>query len=211
MRLDDYIGELNKIELLTPEREAELWEAYKERGDTEARREILSSYQPLVFKNALPYRSFECVMDIIQEGIVGLIEAVESYDHERGIAFSLFAVHRIRGRMKNFLKKEGLADVAIIDGEVDESGLSRSEMIADTSASVAEMAESHVLSEKLHEALARLPQKERLVLENVYMGSSEVSEVAEQMNLSTSHIYRLQKTGIRRIRGMMARFISMWE
>ncbi|MGN0940967.1 MAG: sigma-70 family RNA polymerase sigma factor [Selenomonadaceae bacterium] len=210
MRLEDYMAELNKIKLLSPEREAELWRAYKEDGDMAARREIISSYQPLVFKNAMAYRSSDVIMDIIQEGTVGLIEAVESYDHTKGVAFSLFAVHRIRGRMKNFLRQEGLADIAAVD-VVTEDGMTRGDKIVDPSASVPDVAESHVLAEKLRESMARLPQKERLVLEEVYMGSSDVSDVAAEMNLSTSHIYRLQKTGIRRIRGMMSRFMNLWN
>lgn len=45
-------------------------------------------------------------MDLVQEGIIGLIEAVEKFDHERGVAFSLYAIHRIRGRMLNFMGKK---------------------------------------------------------------------------------------------------------
>lgn len=50
-------------------------------------------------------------MDVVQEGTVGLIEAAESYDHRRGVAFSLFAVHRIRGRMMDWLAAEAKGGV----------------------------------------------------------------------------------------------------
>ena len=56
MRLEEYMQELNKIALLPPEKEAALWCAFKENGDADARRQIIQAYQPLVFKNALPYR-----------------------------------------------------------------------------------------------------------------------------------------------------------
>ncbi len=210
MRFEDYIRELSEIETLAPEREAALWRAFKEERDEEARREIIQSYQPLVFKNALPYRTMDSIMDLIQEGTVGLIEAVESYDHRRGVAFSLFAVHRIRGRMMNFLKREGNSALACIDGAVDEDGLSLKDRLVDTAASVSEQAEVHELSARVREALSRLPRKERLVLEQVFLGRAEIRDVAEQMNLSTSHIYRLQKTGIRRIRGMLSKFMHYW-
>ncbi len=210
MRFEDYIRELSEIETLDPEREEALWRAFKEERDEEARREIIQSYQPLVFRNALPYRAMDSVMDLIQEGTVGLIEAVESYDHRRGVAFSLFAVHRIRGRMMNFLKREGDSALACIDGTLDENGLSLKDRLVDTAASVPEQAEVHELSARVREALSRLPNKERLVLEQVFLGSAEVRDVAAQMNLSTSHIYRLQKTGIRRIRGMLSKFMHYW-
>lgn len=210
-QLDQYVHELNKIKLLTPEREAVLWKAFKECDDSAARKELIQSYQPLVFKQALAYRSMDIIMDILQEGTVGLIEAVESYDPSRGVAFSLFAVHRIRGRMINFLKREGRSDLACIDGAVDEDGFSLKDQIADPCASVQEQAETHELSARVKEALLRLPKKERLVLEEVYIGTTDIGTAAEQLNVSESHIYRLQKTGIRRIRGMMSRFMQHWK
>ena len=73
LRLDEYIRELKKIELLSPDEEARLWDACKRRGDEAARARLIQSYQPLVFKQAMPYRSSEYVMDLIQEGTVGLI------------------------------------------------------------------------------------------------------------------------------------------
>ncbi|MBO4853513.1 MAG: sigma-70 family RNA polymerase sigma factor [Schwartzia sp.] len=211
MRLDEYIRELKKIEILSPEEEARLWEACKTRGDERARARLIQSYQPLVFKQATPYRGSEHVMDVIQEGTVGLIEAVESFDPTRGVAFSLFAVHRIRGRMKDFLKKEGASDAPCIDGMMDAEGVPMRERIVDTSALPDEQAEQNVLAARLREAMARLPQKERVVLEEVYFSGGGIDGVADELHLSASRIYRLQKTGIRRIRGMMARFMQHWH
>lgn len=210
LRLEEYMQELNKIALLPPEKEAALWCAFKENGDADARRQIIQAYQPLVFKNALPYRGLDTIMDIIQEGTVGLIEAVENYEHRRGVAFSLFAVHRIRGRILNFLRREGAVALACLEERVGEDGLSPKDRLVDPSVSVAEQAEEHELSARLREALARLPQKERLVLEEVCIGSAAVGDVAARLNVSPSHIYRLQKTAIRRIRGMLSRFMQRW-
>lgn len=211
LRLEEYIRELNQIEMLSPEEEARLWAAYKGARDEDARRRLIESYQPLVFKQAAAYRASGAVMDILQEGTVGLIEAAETYDPARGVAFSLFAVHRIRGRMKDFLRREGASDIACIDGLVDEDGVPAKERIADPCASLEEQAERHMLAERLRAAMTRLPRKERIVLEAVYLGGGEIGGVAEALHLSTSHIYRLQKTGIRRIRGMMARFMQHWR
>ena len=85
MRLEDYMKELQSVELLEPDEEAALWRAYKSGGDMVARRRIIESYQPLVFKQAMPYRALPGIMDVIQEGTVGLIEAVERYDPARGV------------------------------------------------------------------------------------------------------------------------------
>ena len=115
MKLEEYLKELEKVELLPLEEEKRLWQAFKECGERAARQRLIEAYQPLVFKTALPWRASENIMDIIQEGTVGLIEAAESFDWQRGVAFSLFAVHRIRGRMRNYLQKEGKSAVACMD------------------------------------------------------------------------------------------------
>lgn len=80
----------------------------------------------------------------------------------------------------------------------------------DMSPTVAEQAECHELAGQLHRAMERLPAKEKAVLENVYLASRDVATVAEDMDLSPGHIYRLQKMGIRRIRGMLSRFMQNW-
>lgn len=208
MKLEEYLRELEKVELLSLEEERSLWQAFKERGARAARQRLIESYQPLVFKTALPWRASESIMDIIQEGTVGLIEAVESFDWQRGAAFSLFAVHRIRGRMLNFLQKEGRSDIACMDAPRTD-GRNLWELLPDTALSVAEQAELGLMTRELHRALARLPQKERLVLESVYLKSEAVSKIAGALDVSAAHIYRLQKRGIRRVRGMLSRFMRL--
>ena len=202
----DYVKKLADVQKLTPTEEGELWRAYKERGDEAARRRIIESYQPLVFREVMPYRALPAVMDAVQEGTIGLIEAVEHYEPIRGVAFSLFAVHRIRGRMLNFLQKEGRRDIACMD-EPRTDGRSPWELLPDPALSVAEQTELGLMTEELHRALARLPQKERLVLEGVYLKSEAVAKIAEVLDVSAAHIYRLQKSGVRRVRGMLSRFM----
>ncbi|MDD6382789.1 sigma-70 family RNA polymerase sigma factor [Mitsuokella sp.] len=210
MRLEQYMKELNKVQLLSPEDEQALWQAFKEEGDTAARQRLIESYQPLVFKQAMPFAHLPCIMDVIQEGTVGLIEAVERYDHVRGVAFSLFAVHRIRGRMLDFLRREGRVDIACMEEKLEDASGTLKENLIDTSASVTEQAESHELSGKLHQAMERLPAKERAVLEGMYLRSEGAAQMADSLQVSSSHIYRLQKSGIRRVRGMLSRFMQYW-
>lgn len=210
MRFAQYVEELQKVKPLQREAEAALWRAFKEAGDEDARRQIIEAYQPLVFKQALPFRSQQNVMDVLQEGTVGLIEAVERYEPERGVAFSLFAIHRIRGRMLDFLQKEGRSDSPCMDVWLEDSGVTLKENLRDEAPTVAEQAETHELVGRLRTAMERLPVKEKAVLENVYLASRDVATVAEDMDLSPGHVYRLQKTGIRRIRGMLAKFMQNW-
>ncbi len=91
--LQKYLTELKKIRMLSPEEERELW-IREEEGDEAAHQKLISSYQPLVFKTAVQFHMPEEVtLELIQEGTVGLLEAAESYDYTKGVAFSLSLIH----------------------------------------------------------------------------------------------------------------------
>ena len=204
MRLEEYLVELQKVKILSPNEEKELWQRFKIHQEAAARQKLIESYQPLVFKVAMPYRDMENIMDMIQEGTVGLIEAAESYNVDRGVAFSLYAVHRIRGRMIDFLRREGRVDLPCINNDFIEQAAE----VADYGPSVSEQVETHEMIGRLRQAMNRLPHNERTVLESIYLDSQEARTVAQKLELSVSHIYRLQKQGIKRVRGMLSRFMK---
>lgn len=205
----DYVKKLADVQKLTPAEERELWRTYKERGDEAARRRIIESYQPLVFREVMPYRALPSVMDAVQEGTIGLIEAVERYDPARGVAFSLYAVHRVRGRILDFLRREGRVDLPCLEAETGSCETAK-ELLVDARPSVAELAEHHALVGVLGAAMDRLPARERLVLEGVTIGGARAQSMAESLGVTPAQIYRLQQKGIRRIRGMLSRFMQHW-
>lgn len=212
MELSEYLKELKKIKMLNIEEETKLWREYKINQDIKARQVLIESYQPLVFKAVMQLKVNDNVMDIVQEGTVGLIEAVENYNHERSVAFSLYALHRIRGRMLNFLQKEGGVELTYIDKPMynGDNVTTLGENIIDLAPTVSNQVEQSFLVDQLNHAIQRLPEKEQLVLQSVYMKDQDVKEVAESLDLSTTHIYRLQKRGIKRIRGMLSNLMKHW-
>ena len=73
-----------------------------------------------------------------------------------------------------------------------------------------EQVENAVFSERLHSALDRLPGKEKAVLEGMYLGTADAKDMADSLSVSLAHVYHLRDKGIRRVRGMLARFKSSW-
>ncbi len=205
--LKEYLVELQKIKLLERDEEIALWQAYVN-GDQDGYRKIIMAYQPLVFKIAMTFRLPEMqVMELIQEGTIGLLEAAEKFDYQRGVAFSIFASHRIRGRMLDFLSAEYGNQTLSLDA-VNTTGTTWSECLVAESESPAEIAEKHFLNAKVTQAMERLPLKEQLVLTGIYLEDKSAGDLAETINVSLAHIYRLQKKGVRRVRGMLSRLMS---
>ena len=205
--LQQYLTELQKINLLEREEELDLWRACAD-GDQSAYRKIITAYQPLVFKIAMAFRLTETqTLELIQEGTVGLLEAAEKFDYTRGVAFSIFASHRIRGRMLDFLQAEYGSQMLSLDG-VNSAGLAWSECLVSNEATPFELAERHFLNDKITQAMERLPQKEQQVLTGIYLEHKSAGDLAASIDVSLGHIYRLQKQGVRRVRGMLSRLMN---
>ncbi len=98
--LDDpvrmYLKEIGKVQLLTGSEESELAQRMAE-GDIEARRRLAEANLRLVVSIAKRYVGRGMLfLDLIQEGNLGLIKAVEKFDHEKGFKFSTYATWWIR-------------------------------------------------------------------------------------------------------------------
>jgi RNA polymerase primary sigma factor len=91
-----FLNEMGKYPLLTAEEEVELAKRI-ERGDKEAKDLMVNSNLRLVVSIAKRYQGHGlALLDLIQEGIIGLIRAVEKFDWRRGFKFSTYATWWIR-------------------------------------------------------------------------------------------------------------------
>jgi RNA polymerase primary sigma factor len=91
-----FLNEAAKWPLLTAEEEVELAKRI-ERGDREAKERMINSNLRLVVSIAKRYQGHDLhLLDLIQEGIIGLIRAVEKFDWRRGFKFSTYATWWIR-------------------------------------------------------------------------------------------------------------------
>jgi RNA polymerase primary sigma factor len=91
-----FLNEVGRYKLLTAEEEVELAKRI-ERGDREAKDLMINSNLRLVVSIAKKYQGHGLsLLDLIQEGIIGLIRAVEKFDWRRGYKFSTYATWWIR-------------------------------------------------------------------------------------------------------------------
>ena len=94
--VQQYLKEIGKIPLLTAEEEIELAKR-KDEGDVEAKKKLEEANLRLVVSIAKRYKGRGMsLLDLIQEGNLGLIKAVEKFDHNKGFKFSTYATWWIR-------------------------------------------------------------------------------------------------------------------
>lgn len=102
--LQAYMQEISRYALLTPEEEHDLAVRYKEAGDSKAAYNLVTANLRLVAKIAFKYRRFyKNVLDLIQEGNIGLMKAVQKFDPYRGVRLSTYARYWIQAYVMYFL------------------------------------------------------------------------------------------------------------
>jgi RNA polymerase sigma-32 factor len=101
---EQYLAEIGRIPLLTVEEEQRLARRYREQGDTRAAHLLITSNLRFVVKVAYEYRSYGLRMgDLIQEGNIGLMRAVQKFDPTKDIRLISYAVWWIRAYIQNYI------------------------------------------------------------------------------------------------------------
>ena len=103
--LSMYLREISKFPMLKPDEEFELAKRVQEHNDSDAAFRLVSSHLRLVVKIAMDFqrRWMQNVLDLIQEGNVGLMRAVNKFDPDKGIKFSYYASFWIKAYILKFI------------------------------------------------------------------------------------------------------------
>lgn len=99
-----YLKEISRYPLLSQEQETALLKALSETGDIEIAKKLVMHNLRLVVKIAMEYRkAYQNVMDLIQEGNIGLMKAVSKYDGTKGAKLSYYASWWIKSYILKFI------------------------------------------------------------------------------------------------------------
>ncbi len=100
-----YLQEISRFPLLEPDEEFRLAKRVQENGDQEAAFRLVSSHLRLVVKIAMDFqrRWMQNVLDLIQEGNVGLMKAVNKFDPDKGIKFSYYAAFWVKAYILKYI------------------------------------------------------------------------------------------------------------
>ena len=104
--IESYLSSVHAIPILTKEQEQELALKLYEEDDLDAARQLVIHHLRFVVHIARSYQGYGLPLaDIIQEGNVGLMKAVDKYDPHRGVKVVSFAVHWIKAEIHEYILK----------------------------------------------------------------------------------------------------------
>ena len=104
--LESYLVQINQFSLLTQQEEFDLAVKYRKYNDIQAAQKLITSNLRFVVKVAFEYKSYRVkLLDLIQEGNIGLMMAVKKFDPYKGYRFISYAIWWIRAYIQNFIIK----------------------------------------------------------------------------------------------------------
>ena len=102
--IESYLSSVHAIPILTKEQEQELALKLYEEDDLDAARQLVIHHLRFVVHIARSYQGYGLPLgDIVQEGNVGLMKAVDKYDPHRGVKLVSFAVHWIKAEIHEYI------------------------------------------------------------------------------------------------------------
>ena len=103
---ENYMVQINRYDILDREQEVELARRYRGENDLEAAHQLICANLRFVVKVANEYRRYGVrQLDLVQEGNIGLMMAVNKFDPERGIRLISYAVWWIRAYIQNYVMR----------------------------------------------------------------------------------------------------------
>ncbi|MBI5525952.1 MAG: RNA polymerase factor sigma-32 [Deltaproteobacteria bacterium] len=104
--ISTYMAEVSRYPLLTPDEEREITTRYRKTGDPEAAWKIVTANLRFVVKVAHEYVRYGVRLnDLVQEGNLGLMKAVQKFDPDRGYRFISYAVWWVRAYIQSYILK----------------------------------------------------------------------------------------------------------
>ncbi len=172
--LHRYLAEISNYPVLSREEEYELAMKYKNEGDLEAARKLVTSNLKFVVSVANEYKNYGFnTMDIIQEGNVGLMHAVKGFDPTKGYRLISYAVWWIRAYMQNYIIKSwSLVKVGTTQAQ--------RKLFYKLRSAKNELAKENLSAEDYKELAAKLNVSDKAVIEmDQRMGGKDLSLDAE--------------------------------
>lgn len=212
--LDLYCHEVARYKKLSNKEECEIIERMSQ-GDMVAREMLIQSYLRLVVSMAKnpKYRHQAEVLDLIQEGNIGLIKAADCFDASLGYSFAGFATKCIRNRMLLFVNKK-YEELLVLDTpafEDSEEYVTEADTLIDEATILGDasyrIAEDVMMEEErrqmLYATIEKLPRRDREVIQLLYgvgvQDAMSLQEVAMLLGVTKERVGQIRDQALMRL------------
>ena len=218
-----YYDDLKKYKPLTRAKERRLLKLCKN-GNLKAKNELIEANLKFVFDVAKHYTGRGIsISDLISEGNMGLIKAVDKFDEDKDVKFISYAVWWIRQAMLEAIKKKKVLNIVEIENteskvsvlentisDDEDEIIKRGEVGFSNEAEERKRETSQAQKEVIEQLLSVLNKREREIIENYYglndMKELTLAEIGEKYNLSIERVRQINKTSFKKIRTQMMLF-----
>ena len=224
-----YYDDLKKYKSLTKAKEKRLLKLSR-KGNLKAKNEILESNLKFVFDIAKHYTGRGLsISELISEGNMGLMRAIEKFDEEKDIKFISYAVWWIRQAMLEAIKKKRLLTMVEIDPTESNDTIFERKIADDedermggiSDVGFSNEADEHKKELKANQKevigklLNSLNSREKEIIEHYYGLSNKreltLNEIGKKYNLSSERVRQVKLTAIRKLRSSMMMYDGMEE
>jgi RNA polymerase sigma-32 factor len=102
--LSNYLAQIKKFPILSPEEEYMLGKNWRDRGDLKSAQKLVTSHLRLVAKIAMGYRGYGLpVSEMVSEGNIGLMQAVKKFEPEKGFKLATYAMWWIKASIQEYI------------------------------------------------------------------------------------------------------------
>jgi RNA polymerase primary sigma factor len=202
---ENHLAALFGHKVLNHDEQVELAKKVSE-GNEEARNEMIAANLRLVFHWAKRYQGMADLDDLVQEGTIGLMRAVDKFEWERGFRFSTYATWWIRQALQRAVEKHKLSDSSLDQPVGEDESTSLGDLAAGEDSGFEDLVELKLVSSNLKEAISNLNEDEQKVV-NLRFGldtGSPVSleSVANLLGMGVRRVRRIERQALGHLREM---------
>src|SRR4030065_32440 len=200
--LESYLVQINRFALLTPEEEFKLAVRYRKHNDIEAAQKLITANLRFVVKVTFEYKSYGVkLLDLIQEGNIGLRMAVKKFNPYKGYRFISYAIWWIRAYIQNFIIKTWSL-VKIGTTQAQKKLFYKIGKIRKALESNGEDEEKKIREHEVQNAMKRLNEKEVYVIKNRIMADEPLTlqQIGDHLKLSRERVRQIESEALKKLK-----------
>lgn len=167
---------------------------------------ILNEVHPLIVSSIIKYaKDKDDFEDLYQEGVIKVLDLLSEFDSDKGA--NLF--YYLKLYLKLFYQNYGRYGKKVVSLNIlTNEGLELGDLIADKGLGVEETVMVKLARERVRQTISRLPKEERYIIEELYAKDRTLDELAKELGISRTSLFRKKTAILKHLRCIIAEIIE---